>query len=83
VVSDITPLIEYVYSNTLNHESREEPIRLFAAIHYADLVTGEFEEFFGRGCDFTLDVARKISRRLAVSGGSTKGLEEEPEGLEA
>jgi hypothetical protein len=68
MVSDVTPLIEYVYSNTLNHESREEPIRKlvsqFAAIYYTDLVTGEFEEFFSRrsvlGGGVTLDVARKI-----------------------
>jgi hypothetical protein len=70
----------YVYNNTLSHESHEEPIRKlvsqFAAIHYTDLMTGEFEGFFSRGGDFTLDVARKISRRLAVSGGSTKMLEE-------
>jgi predicted RNase H-like nuclease (RuvC/YqgF family) len=32
--------------------------------------------------DFTLDVARKISRRLAVSGVSTKTLEEELDDLE-
>ena len=85
-VSDITPLIEYVYNNTLNHESPEEPIRKlvsqFAAIHYTDLLTGEFEEFFSRGGDFTSDVARKISRRLAGSGGATKLLEQEMEDLE-
>jgi hypothetical protein len=85
-VSDVTPLMDYVYSNTLNHESREEPIRKlvsqFAAIHYTDLMTGEFEEVFSRGGDFTLDVARKISRRLAVSGVSTKTLEEELDDLE-
>ena len=45
-------------------------------------MTGEFEKFFGEGGDFTLDVARKISRRLAVSGESTKMLEEEMDDLE-
>jgi hypothetical protein len=85
-VSDVASLVEYVYNNTLNHESHEEPIRKlvsqFAAIHYTDLMTREFEEFFNRGGDFTLDIARKISRRLAVSGGSTKMLEEEMDDLE-
>lgn len=85
-VSDVTPLMEHVYKNTLNHESREEPIRKlvshFAAIHYTDLMTGEFEKFFGGGGDFTLDVARKISRRLAASGESTKMLEGEMDDLE-
>jgi hypothetical protein len=85
-VSDVTPLMEYVYKNTPSHVSRAEPIRRlvsqFAAIHYTDLMTGEFEKFFGEGGDFTLDVARKISRRLAVSGESTKMLEEEMDDLE-
>jgi hypothetical protein len=45
-------------------------------------MTGDFGEFFGKGGDFTLDVAQKISRRLGVSGGSTKLLEDEITDLE-
>ena len=42
-------------------------------------MTGEYEEFFSRRGTLPLDMARKISRRLAVGGGSTKTLKEELE----
>jgi alkyl hydroperoxide reductase subunit AhpC len=50
--------MEYVYNKTLYHQCPEESMRKlvsqFAAIHYTDLMTGDFEEFFSRGGDFTL-----------------------------
>lgn len=85
-VSGILPVMEHVYSNTVELKSHEEPLRKllsqFVAIHYTDLMTGDFEELFGKGEDFTLDVARKIARRLIVSEGSIKLLEEEFADLE-
>ncbi len=44
-------------------------------------MTGEFEEIFSRGGDFIFDIARKFSRRLTVSGGAIKILEQEMEDL--
>ncbi|EXJ66221.1 uncharacterized protein A1O5_10837 [Cladophialophora psammophila CBS 110553] len=60
--------IEFVYRNIPVHGDGEEPMRKllsqFAAANYTSLLHGSFEALFARGGDFTLDLARKLSRRL-------------------
>ena len=69
---ELSAIIEYVYDNIESNGEDEEPMQKllsqFAAIHYPALLHGNFEELFSRGGDFTRDVARKLSRRLAAHG---------------
>lgn len=49
----------------------------FAAINYTSILHGSFEALVGRGGDFGLDLARKLSRRLLVHGVSGESAEDE------
>ena len=37
-------------------------------MNYTSLMAGKFEELFTKGGDFTLSLARKLSRRIAAHG---------------
>jgi hypothetical protein len=81
---ELTKAIEYVYDNIPADKGNEEPMRKllsqFAAANYTSLLHGSFEALITRGGDFTLDLARKLSRRLLAHGVSADLVEDELEG---
>lgn len=77
---ELTELIEFVYDNISADQDGEEPMRKllsqFAAINYTSILHGSFEALVGRGGDFGLDLARKLSRRLLAHGVSGESAED-------
>jgi hypothetical protein len=77
--SEVATLIEHIYSGT--GHSREDPARKlvsqFAALHFDDLVHGEFEDLLHDGNDFVTDVMLKVARRLSSDALSIKRLEDQ------
>ncbi len=71
---ELTKAIEYVHDNIPADKGNEEPMRKllsqFAAANYTALFHGSFEALVTRGGSFTLDLARKLSRRLLAHGVS-------------
>jgi hypothetical protein len=76
--SEIATLIQHIYSET--GHSRQDPARKlvsqFAALHFDDLVHGEFQDLLHEGDDFVTDVMLKVARRLSSDKLSIKRLEE-------
>lgn len=67
---ELTETIEFVYESVPADGENEEPMRKplshFAAVNYTSLMHGSFEALFAASGDFTLDLARKLSRRLSA-----------------
>ncbi|EXJ81523.1 hypothetical protein A1O1_07587 [Capronia coronata CBS 617.96] len=80
---ELGEIIEFAYDNIDATGDGEEPMRKllsqFAAANYTSLLHGSFETLFGRGGEFTLDLARKLSRRLLAHGVSGRLVEDELE----
>ncbi|KIW64166.1 hypothetical protein PV04_09119 [Phialophora macrospora] len=78
---ELTKIIEFVYDKIPADSNSEEPMRKllcqYAAMNYTSLLHGSFEALVTRGGDFTLDLARKLSRRLLAHGVSAELVEDE------
>jgi hypothetical protein len=75
--SEVATLIQHVYSET-GHSARDPARKLvsqFAALHFDDLVHGEFQDLLHEGDDFVTDVMLKVARRLSSDASSIKHLE--------
>lgn len=75
--SEVAAVIQHIYSET--GHSRGDPARKmvsqFAALHFDDLVHGEFQDLLHDGDDFVTDVMLKVARRLSSDASSIKYLE--------
>lgn len=80
---ELVETIKYIYDNVPTDGKDEELMRKllshFTATHYTSLLHGSFKALFLRGGDFTLDLARKLSRRLLAHGVSGELAEDELE----
>ena len=85
---ELAEVVQFVYNHIPASVSDEEPVlkllSQFAAIKFTFLLHGSFAELVGQGGDFTLSLARKLSRRLAAHGTEVEGdaLERRIEALE-
>jgi hypothetical protein len=88
---ELAEVVQFVYNHIPAGVSDEEPmlklLSQFAAINYTFLLHGSFAELVGQGGDFTLSLARKLSRRLAAHGATAElegdALERRIEALES
>lgn len=71
---ELVEVTDYVYDNIPADQDEEEPERKlfsqFAAVSFTSWLHGSFEALVGRGGDFGLDLARKLSRRLLAHRAS-------------
>jgi hypothetical protein len=76
--SEFATLIQHIYSGT--GHSREDRARKLvsqlAALHFDDLVHGQFQDLLHEGDDFVTNVMLKVARRLSSDTLSIKRLEE-------
>ena len=73
---ELSDVIELVYDHIPVIGSDEEPmgklLSQYAVINYTSLLAGKFEEVLGRGGEFALALARKLSRRLSAHGAAAE-----------
>lgn len=79
---ELAETIDFAYDH-IPADGNNEPMRkllsLFAATNYTSLLHGNFEALVAHGGDFTLDLARELSRRLLEHGVSAKLVKDELE----
>ena len=78
---ELSEVIKFIYDNVPAKGDDEDPMRKllsqFAAINYTSLLHGSFRALYVRGGDFTLDLGKKLLRRLSAHGVAAELSEEE------
>jgi len=84
--SEIASLAQLVYDRTQQTDSDEEPLRRvvshFVADNYNFLARSDLEDLFLLGGEFTVDVSKKVARRLRAIQISFEALKQENSNLQ-
>ncbi|KAF4767080.1 hypothetical protein HAV15_009106 [Penicillium sp. str.  len=81
----LTDAIRLVYDSTPNsklNDPARELLSQYVALKYTILSEESLRALIAEGGDFMIDVTRKLTRRISMSGTSTQSLEDHIDGLE-